>query len=98
MDLGIMELTAVEDWPTLRPTQVDAAYYKVYFRSEYFGRVPESLLPQVREAMASAGGFECQPDQRTITALYNPRHYTPMCREIVGLVQDWMTVGLILSG
>jgi hypothetical protein len=104
MELGIMELTAIEgraftESPPM-PDQTPGAavgYYSVYFRSEYFGRIPERLLGDVREAMAAAGGFDFQPEQRTLTALHQPRLYAAMCREIVYLVHEWMTGELFLS-
>ncbi|MPR36577.1 hypothetical protein [Salmonirosea aquatica] len=90
MELGIMEFTAIENmaFQDAPPAACEVEHYGVYFRDEYFGRVPASLLPDVKTAMASAGGFDCQPDQRTITSLHKPGHYASMCREIVSLVLD----------
>jgi hypothetical protein len=88
-----MELTAIEaekdhHGGTLvapEPTPC-LTWYNVYFREEYFGHIPETILEEVMLYMGLAGGFDFNPATLTLRSLHRPDQYRQMVRKIVRMV------------
>ena len=81
-----MEFTAIEAEEVAPAIE----YWQVWFREEYFGKVPEELIPDVAVIMAGAGGLAHDPTNLRLEAWHRPAAYSEMVRAIVDRLNRWM--------
>lgn len=85
----------LNDLAALMEQERDAAplvYWEVWFREEYFGKVPDEIIGDVLLIMMDYGGFVRDPGRRRLESMHSPAGYNRMATGIVARLNRWMLV------